>query len=142
MAASSQVGFVLFVHLHTVAGITQESWQLVTLVGQWLLSQAMPFIAGSHKSNPQLENSGWVRAFVVIDFIMVSRDFAGFCQATTQIFEHVASRRPVKLVVSTNGWDTFWAGRQAATDQGTIGTQSDVGRGHEWRSPNADRPSG
>ena len=62
----------------------------------------------------QLEDSGWVRAaggFVVaprlatvtpshrvIDFFVVSRDLAGACGGTTHVSQHIAPRRPVRIV--------------------------------------------
>ena len=109
---------IISVYLHTGAGLTQENWQILSTIGQWLTSQALPFvIGGDFQVEPaQLEDSGWVRAiggFVVapqlatvtpshrvIDFFVVSRDLAGACQATTHISPHIAPHRPVKLVVS------------------------------------------
>ena len=106
-------------YMHTGAGLTQENWQILSVIGQWLTSQALPFIiGGDFQVEPgQLEDSGWVRAvggFVVaprlatvtpshrvIDFFVVSRDLAGACEATTHISQHMAPHRPVKTVVST-----------------------------------------
>ena len=110
---------VLTVYMHTGAGLTQENWQILNTIGQWLTSQALPFIiGGDFQVEPsQLEDSGWVRAvggYVVaprlatitpshrvIDFFVVSRDLAGACEATTHISQHIAPHRPVKIFVST-----------------------------------------
>ena len=81
---------VLSVYMHTGAGLTQENWQILSMIGQWLTSQALQLIiGGDFQVEPmQLEGSGWVRAvggFVVapqlatvtqshrvIDFFVVS----------------------------------------------------------------------
>ena len=110
---------VLSVYMHTGEGLTQENWQILSTIGQWLISQALPFIIGGdcQLEPKQLEDSGWVRAvggFVVapqlatvtpshwvIDFFVVSRDLAGACEAVTHLSHHVALHRPVRIVVST-----------------------------------------
>ena len=85
--------------------VLTKNWQILSTIGQWLTSQALPFIIeGDLQVEPPMpENSGWVRAvggFVVapklatvkpsqriIDFF-VSRDFASASAATTRIPEH------------------------------------------------------
>ena len=86
----------------------QEHWQILSTVGQWLTSEALPFIIGGDF------HSRWVRAvgaFVVapklatvapshrvVGLFFVSRDLAGACEAT-QISEHVAPHRPVRRLI-------------------------------------------
>ena len=110
----SGVALILSVYMHSGAGPTQENWQLLSTIGQWLTSQALPFIiGGDFQVEPkQLEDSGWVRTvggFVVTpqpshrvtDFFVVSRDLAGVCEAITHVSQHIAPHRPVRIVVST-----------------------------------------
>ena len=105
-------------YVHTGAGLTQENWQSLSTIDQWLTSQALPLvIGGDFQVEPkQLEDSGWVRTvcgFVeaklatvtpshrVIDFFVVSREHAGAWEATSHISHHIAPLRPVRIVVST-----------------------------------------
>ena len=37
---------VLSAYLHTGVALTQENWQILSTIGQWLTSQALPFIVG------------------------------------------------------------------------------------------------
>ena len=108
---------VLSVYMHKGAGLTQDNWQIISTIGLWLTSQALPFvIGGDFQVEPkQLEGSGWVRAvggfvvaallgtvtptYRVTAFFVVSRDVAGACEATTHISQHIA-HRPVRILVS------------------------------------------
>ena len=55
---------ILSVYMHRGAGLTQENWQLLSTIGQWTTSQALPFITGGdfQVEPKQLEDGGWVRA--------------------------------------------------------------------------------
>ena len=110
---------ILVVQMHTGAGFTQNKWQVLSTIGQWLTSQVPLFIIGGdiQVEPEQLEDSGWSRAvgaFVVapqlatvtplhrvIDFFVGSRDLAGACEAAAHISQHIAPHRPVRIVVST-----------------------------------------
>ena len=50
----------------------------------------------------------------VIDFFVVFRDLAGACDATTQISQHIAPHRPVRIVVSHAADTTQEAGNGQA----------------------------
>ena len=109
---------LLSVYLHTGAGLIQENWQILSTIGQWLLSQALPFIIGADfQVEPKQLDSGWVRAvggFVVspqlatvtpshrvIDFFVVSETSQARCEAATPLSHHIAPHRPVRILVST-----------------------------------------
>ena len=104
---------LLSVSMRTGARLTQENWQVLSMAGQCLTSQALPFVVGGdfQVEPKQLEDS--VGGFVVapqlatvtpsrrvVDFF-VSRDLATACKATPQISGHIAHHRPVRFVVST-----------------------------------------
>ena len=72
------VALILSVYMHSGAGLTKENWQLLSTIGQWLNSQALPFIiGGDFQVEPkQLEDSGWLRTvggFVVAPHSQRSR---------------------------------------------------------------------
>ena len=108
---------ILSVYMHTGAGLTEEKssqhdWLVANFPGTTVYHRWR--LPGGPK---QLEDSGWVRdvggfavapqlatvtpSHRVIDFFAVSRDLAGVCEATTQISQHIALHRPVRIVVST-----------------------------------------
>ena len=107
-------------HARIGAGLTQENWQILSMIGQRLTSQALSFvIGGDFQVEPkQLEDSGWVRAvggFLVAPqlsnghavvsvssiFFVVSRNLAGACEATTPSLSPHRSPQAVRILVST-----------------------------------------
>ena len=107
------------VDLHTGAGLSHwKNWQLLSSAGQWLTSQRMPFVIGGdfYVEPKQLEDSGCVQSagfavapklatvtpsHRVIDFFVDSRDFAGVCEAGTEISKHIAPHRPDNIAIFT-----------------------------------------